>query len=333
MYLKKIKMPVLILFMFFFPVYAFSDYDLVDLYRAKGINLVAEKIEEKLKNQKYWAKRLMSQDVSFGYFENINYLFLSDKSVPSIDLYKYSIKDKKFIFLDAVKAFVGKNRGIKTKEGDEKTPVGVYFLEKRLNKLDPFYGPLAFTTSYPNIYDKVLGRTGSGIWIHGLPLNNKDREDFTRGCIAIENIDILRFDKKIQSNLEKSVLVITHKKLQKVKISDLSIILASLYQWLDAWRFNNFEKYISFYSEKFIKYNGQKYEDFVKFKKYIFSKNEQKEIYFTDINIIPYPNPEERNIFYINFNEVYKSPSHVFDGLKELYVEIIDNEFYILVEK
>ncbi|CAI6147276.1 MAG: hypothetical protein SPLUMA1_SPLUMAMAG1_01934 [uncultured Sulfurimonas sp.] len=58
----------------------------------------------------------------------------------------------------------------KIREGDLRTPIGVYKLVKKLSKVDSFYGPLAFATSYPNSYDKYLGKNGSGIWIHGLPL-------------------------------------------------------------------------------------------------------------------------------------------------------------------
>ena len=323
---------IFVLALFLLPMSAFSDYDLVDLYRAKGIDLVLQKIEEKLQNREYWEKRLLLYDTSFGYFESLNYLFLSNKSVPSIDLYQYSNQNQ-FIHLDAVKAFVGQNRGIKTREGDLKTPVGVYFLEERLEKLDQFYGPLAFTTSYPNLYDKIQNRTGSGIWIHGLPIDNKNREDFTKGCIAIENNDIVRFDEKINSRLDKSVLIITEKKMRKVKKDDFIIILSSLYKWLNAWRINDIETYLSFYSENFTKYNGQKIEEFSRIKRIIFSRNEQKKIFFTDINIVPYPNPEKKNLFYVNFKEIYQSPSHEFEGLKELYVLVENNKLKIVVEK
>ena len=36
-------------------------------------------------------------------------------------------------------------------------------------------GQLAFVLSYPNTYDKVQGKNGHGIWIHGSPLDGRQR--------------------------------------------------------------------------------------------------------------------------------------------------------------
>ncbi len=56
-----------------------------------------------------------------------------------------------------------------------KTPEGVYELTSKLTKLDSFYGPLALVTSYPNTFDKAMNKKGHGIWIHGMPLDEKEK--------------------------------------------------------------------------------------------------------------------------------------------------------------
>ena len=85
--------------------------------------------------------------------------------------------------------------GKKTKQGDGKTPEGLYFIEKKLSK-SAFY--LALQISYPNPWDIRQALTngyhpGGQIMIHGIPNKRYDRNyhnknnDWTEGCIAISN--------------------------------------------------------------------------------------------------------------------------------------------------
>ncbi|MBO4317859.1 MAG: L,D-transpeptidase family protein [Mailhella sp.] len=84
----------------------------------------------------------------------------------------------------------GANAGDKLKQGDRKTPEGVYFIVEKIKyALDPVeYGTQAYATDYPNPVDKLRGKTGSGIWIHskGYPIAGKS----TRGCLAVGAEDI-----------------------------------------------------------------------------------------------------------------------------------------------
>lgn len=83
----------------------------------------------------------------------------------------------------------------KTKEGDQKTPIGVYYITSRLpgSKLPDFYGPGALPINYPNEWDKLNGRSGSGIWLHGVPSDNYSRPPLASdGCVVLTNPDFLR---------------------------------------------------------------------------------------------------------------------------------------------
>jgi murein L,D-transpeptidase YafK len=305
-------------------IYA-NSIDIVELYRTQGIKSVEQAIEKQLQNKEYWDENLKSKDTTNGYYESIRYVVICQKELKDIVL--YDTQKKENLFSSSV--FVGKVNGDKKVEGDLKTPIGAYDLTQRLTSVDPFYGPLALTTNYPNIYDKVNGKTGHGIWIHGLPLN-QERDDFTQGCIALDNIKIEKLDNSI--NIENSVLVISENKLQEVSKEDISIILAGIFQWRDAWKYSVVEKYLSFYAKDFRRTNGQDLEKFSIFKRRIFSKKEDKTIVFSNINIIPYPNDQNKKIFKVSMNELYKTKKYEFDGKKELYVEIENGEFKILTE-
>ncbi|MFZ6753229.1 L,D-transpeptidase family protein [Undibacterium sp. Dicai25W] len=83
----------------------------------------------------------------------------------------------------------------KFKEGDQKTPLGVYYITSRLSggKLPDFYGPGALPLNYPNEWDKINGRSGSGIWLHGMPSANFSRPPLASdGCVVLTNPDFLK---------------------------------------------------------------------------------------------------------------------------------------------
>ena len=89
--------------------------------------------------------------------------------------------------------------GDKEMEGDQKTPEGTYLLDGRNPDSDYF---LSIHISYPNATDRAEARKmgvnpGGAIMIHGQP-NRPNysaayyaREDWTNGCIAVSNSDMI----------------------------------------------------------------------------------------------------------------------------------------------
>jgi murein L,D-transpeptidase YafK len=89
--------------------------------------------------------------------------------------------------------------GAKQREGDFRTPEGVYYIESKNTRSDFF---LALKVSYPNENDRARARAkgvdpGGQIMIHGLPNVPKYPEsrylgsDWTDGCIAVSNSDMV----------------------------------------------------------------------------------------------------------------------------------------------
>ncbi|MNM69081.1 MULTISPECIES: murein L,D-transpeptidase family protein [Pseudomonas] len=89
-------------------------------------------------------------------------------------------------------------KGPKLREGDKRTPEGLYWLDWR--KESDRYN-LAMHVSYPNIRDSARARRegvepGGMIMIHGTPLDEEYPEEFfhtldwTEGCIAMTNRDM-----------------------------------------------------------------------------------------------------------------------------------------------
>jgi len=88
--------------------------------------------------------------------------------------------------------------GPKTRQGDHKTPEGVYILDSR-NPHSHFHK--AIHISYPNARDRAAARAkgvspGGDVFVHGLPngygwVGASHRvKDWTDGCIAVTNEEI-----------------------------------------------------------------------------------------------------------------------------------------------
>ncbi len=87
----------------------------------------------------------------------------------------------------------GKLGTAKSTEGDQRTPLGVYYITSYLDpkSLKDFYGSGALPISYPNMLDAKRGKTGSGIWLHGTPPNQFSRPpQATDGCVVLANPDL-----------------------------------------------------------------------------------------------------------------------------------------------
>lgn len=301
--------------------------DLVDLYRTQGIESVQKYLEKQLTKKDYWNNYLKNKDVSRGYYESIKYILVCEKSLNILKVYKKDMDQFKKLFENNV--LLGKNDGDKKVEGDHKTPTGTYDLTQKLEKLDPYYGPLAMVTSYPNLYDKMQNKNGSGIWIHGVP-ENEQREEYTKGCIALDNDKIKKIDTKIK--IDESVLVISENDMKNVSKEEISTILGQLHKWKETWKESDIHSYLDFYANDFKKSNGMGLEQFKKYKTMIFNRKEKKKIIFSNINIMPYPNEDEKNMFRILMHEDYQTKNYQFNGKKELFIELVDNKMKILTE-
>ena len=88
--------------------------------------------------------------------------------------------------------------GAKTRQGDHKTPEGVYMLDSR-NAHSKFYKSIHI--SYPNVQDRAAARKngvspGGDVFVHGLPNGYRyvgvahRLKDWTDGCIAVTDEEL-----------------------------------------------------------------------------------------------------------------------------------------------
>lgn len=299
--------------------------DVITFYKSGGKKLLDQ---ESLKSS-YWNGSLLNKDLRFGYFESAISLLTCIKQKGLLELYTTDAQ-KRFSLKKRYPALTGKYSGDKMTEGDLRTPIGIYTLTEKKKTVDPFYGPMAFVTSYPNLYDRIRGKDGDGIWIHGVPISGT-RDEFTKGCIAINNKDLLQLDQSI--NPTKTLLLIDSTAKKSIDPSTYSTILAAIYQWKYAWTYNDLESYLSFYHPSFKRFDGMNFERFKEYKQRVFNKNEQKNITFSNLNIIPYPG-EKPNLFLVTLDQIYVSDNHQYKGEKSILLTLnSDKSIAILTEE
>lgn len=150
---------------------------------------------------------------------------------------------------------IGKGGTDKQVEGDERTPVGFYLVSEYLDgkSLPDLYGVGAFPITYPNGWDRLRGRTGSGIWIHGTEWSTYSRPPrSSRGCVTLSNEDF-RLLMDTVAIAETPVLVT--KGIEWVAQERFARTLQDLEEhvegWRQAWESRDVGHYLSFYSDSF----------------------------------------------------------------------------------
>lgn len=140
--------------------------------------------------------------------ENFPRLVVVDGAHSRVEIYSH--QGGQFTLEQDFYTSVAKRGMHKKIEGDKRTPVGVYFTTQRLGQknLGALYGAGAIALNYPNAWDRISGRNGHGIWLHGVPFDRYNRAPLaTNGCVALPNADYLALDATLGLNVTPVVVV------------------------------------------------------------------------------------------------------------------------------
>lgn len=203
---------------------------------------------------------------------------------------------------------VGKNGSQKMREGDLKTPIGVYHVTSSLpaKKLPDLYGSGAFPINYPNDLDKRMGRNGHGIWLHGTPSDTFSRPPrASDGCVVLSNADLNVVAKHLQIGMTP---VIISEGVEWVSADNWSAerrtFLDNLEQWRADWESRDTGRYLQNYSRKFTA-GSQNYESFARQKQQV---NTGKEWIKLKIgNVSAFRNPGREDMMVVTFDQDYRS--------------------------
>lgn len=200
---------------------------------------------------------------------------------------------------------VGKSGIEKTVEGDQRTPLGVYYITGSLKptSLVDFYGVGALPINYPNPLDLKRGKTGSGIWLHGTP-----SEQFSRapkasdGCVVLANPDLNHI---LNSVSARTTPVVIAERLNWVSKANLELEKSSFNTTLMAWRQAKVQsdtaKLMAFYTPDFSNY-GKNLTQWSSILSNELGKLKGRDIALTNINMMRWLDKNETMI--VTFDEV-----------------------------
>lgn len=184
----------------------------------------------------------------------------------------------------------GQAEGDKQQRGDLRTPEGVYFIGGVVQGgLDyDLYGNVAYSLNFPNPIDRIKGKTGSGIWLHGrgkelLPMD-------TRGCVALDTVDI----ESMHSLIRGGMPTIIAQKLSWTEESGefegaAENVVEELKSWASDWQSRSEDFFSRYDGVKFSISEGEPFAGFVNHKKGIFKAQPWIQVMIRNIKALPGP--------------------------------------------
>jgi murein L,D-transpeptidase YafK len=216
-------------------------------------------------------------------------LLTVDKSKLQAELRTLPYDIKKTEILHTFRIAIGKEQGDKQKQGDNRTPEGVYITQNVIDgkSLPAKYGPFAIPLNYPNPLDVHDGKTGSGIWLHGVIEDKRVEEaNVTEGCVAFYNADIIQLTKWLHPN--QGLVVIANDLNQVNQPQDVNTIKAATEVWMSDWANKNVDGYIEHYSKNFSN-QGKNRAQYRDYKRSVFASYKKMDVKLTKLRIISHP--------------------------------------------
>lgn len=229
------------------------------------------------------------------------------------------VPDGGLIVRKRIPVSIGK-RGIgKLKEGDQKTPVGNYYITSFLadERIDDFYGTGAYPLNYPNALDRRLKRTGHGIWLHGLPKTVTERPFLdSDGCVVIDNANLEALAGIVTTGVTQVVL--SEHPIRWVAVATQEErragLEAALHAWVSAWEARDNEAYLAFYADDFSDLARNK-KAWSAYKSRVNSSKRFIDVDLADISMLV--DPVHSDLVTVRFHQTYKSDNYNWRGWKE----------------
>lgn len=223
-------------------------------------------------------------------------------------LYLFRNVDGRPQYVEDYYVTLGKRGMEKTREGDQRTPVGVYHVVGNLprNKLTDFYGAGAFPINYPNAWDRLMGRNGHGIWLHGTPPDTYSRPPrASDGCIVLANPDLEQVGRHVQIGLTPVIIADEIQWSSPAAVDeDRKALAHAIDAWRSDWQSRDAARYLSHYSRHF-RANGQGYAAWAARKQKINSGKSWIKVGISDLAMFRYPS--ERDFAVVSFDQNYRS--------------------------
>jgi murein L,D-transpeptidase YafK len=228
---------------------------------------------------------------------------------------------------------LGKRGVDKVREGDQKTPLGVYHVTANLprQKLTDFYGAGAYPINYPNAWDRQHGRNGYGIWVHGTPPDTYSRPPrASDGCLVLANPDLLSVGRLVQVG---TTPVIIADEVEWAEASSVEAERAALAEaverWRGDWESRDLGRYLGHYAAQF-RSASQDRAAWAAHKHSVNAGKSWVSVALEELSMLRYP--RESDLVVVSFRQRYRS-NNLSNTMRKLqYWKKEDGRWRILYE-
>ena len=213
---------------------------------------------------------------------------------------------------------LGKMGVEKSREGDQKTPLGVYTITSLRDRLPDFYGPGAYPIDYPNDWDRLHGRKGHGIWLHGTPSETYARPPWaTDGCVVLTNDDLTRLARYV--DVTRTPVVIGQSLAWREPNrweADRESFMAAFERWRADWESRDAERYFSHYASTF-RGEARDLAAWKAQKRRVAASKKWVKVGVQDLSVFTYPGAADTVV--VTFEQDYRSNNLSSRGTKRQY--------------
>lgn len=227
---------------------------------------------------------------------------------------------------------IGKLGTEKFASGDQRTPIGVYFVKAELFKkqLADIYGNGAFPLDYPNEWDRKNKRAGSGIWLHGTPSGTYSRPPrASNGCVVLANEDLEKLAPYLQVGITPVIITNQMDWSSEQDRVERANLLEQVELWRKDWASRDTDAYLGHYAQNFSS-NNMDYPAWAKQKHLVNSLKSWIKVSLSNISMFTYP--EQPDMVVVNFEQNYESNNLSNRMKKRQYWIKQDNRWQIIYE-
>jgi murein L,D-transpeptidase YafK len=257
---------------------------------------------------------------------------LVDKKSNNLHVCEY--KDGAYKVLKTYHATLGRVTGDKEDEDDLKTPEGIYTFKgyRTPPSLQRKFGVMGFDMNFPNSFDILAGRTGSGIMLHATDEPERLKRNYdSKGCVVVNNQEIQQIKPFIRIGLTP-ILIFSDLSEEYMKPGMNSRLNIFFSDWVKSWAGKDLEKYIASYHSDFSA-NGKNKPAWKAYKSHLNKVYSSIEI--NPENVLYYRHPKYSMV---TFTQNYRSKlkaggwGHRSRGTKILYVAEEEGQLRIIAE-
>lgn len=182
----------------------------------------------------------------------------------------------------------GQGIGDKRREGDLRTPEGVYFFTRFIDgsRLPAEYGAGAIVMDYPNPLDQLQGKNGDGIWLHATDEPARLKQPYsTRGCVVLSNEHFSAIKRSVVLHYTPIIVTRQARLVSEVELAtDRAQVEDMVERWRQAWERAEVRTYLSCYDSRF-RSRGMNLSRYAAYKTDVFGRSRDIHVTLSDLQI------------------------------------------------